>query len=285
MGANDDLVYEAEIKRLEAELAASRQALRESERNLERAQHLGTFGVLACGLVHDFNNLLTIIAGMTSLALEKAGDAPVTASLKSIRLATQRASELARHLLHAASTATPRRSAVCLNEVLEEVRLLIRAAVPAPAVFSFDFAENLPAVNADVTQVRQVVLNLVLNAAEALDGSGTVSARTGVQCAGADGETGGNWIYLEVTDSGRGMGEETHARIFEPFFSKKRKGGGLGLGVVKQIVAAHGGMIQIESVKGEGTTVRILLPYPSRFVEANTQDDATRKGWDVPEAL
>lgn len=275
---------DAELERLKAELTATQEALRASERNLERAQQLGTFGVLACGLVHDFNNLLAVIGGMTSMALEDASEGPLTVSLEQIRLATQRAAELAAHLLRAAGTATPHRSLVCLNEVLVEVRLLIQAAVPGAATLVYEFAENLPLVSADVTQLRQVVLNLLLNAAEALEEEGVVSVTTGVVAAGVEGaprSTAGGWVTLEVTDSGCGMGDETHDKIFEPFFSKKSSGRGLGMGVVKQILAAHGGSIEIESAKGEGTTVRILLPHSSKSVDESVEDDTTR-GWTLP---
>jgi PAS domain S-box-containing protein len=241
------------------------------EAQLRHTQKLESLGVLAGGVAHDFNNLLTGILGNASLALNNLSTSNSgRARLEQVVLASQRAAELTNQLLAYSGRGHFLIQPVQLSELVSESSQLLRTAVGKTVQLRLELEEGLPPVEADRSQIQQLVMNLVLNAAEAVgEGSGTVRVRTGLQqleesylreTFAADGISPGPYVYLEVQDSGCGMTEEVRSKIFDPFFTTKLTGRGLGLAAVLGIVRGHRGAIQLDSAPGQGTTFKVLLP-------------------------
>ncbi len=239
------------------------------ERQVQQAQRLESLGVLAGGIAHDFNNLLTGIMGNADLALlDLPRSSSAADALHEIRSISQRASELCRQMLAYSGQATCAPEPLDLASEIQKMRNALAPLVPGTAALSI---ETLPSgsVNADRSQLAQIVRALVANAAEALgEAPGIVTIRTGTMpssCAGlpasmralADGEA---CPFVEVRDTGCGMDVETQRRVFEPFFSTKFTGRGLGLPAVQGIVRMHGGSVTVRSTPGKGTAVRVVLP-------------------------
>jgi PAS domain S-box-containing protein len=244
---------------------------RQLEAQMQRAQKLESLGVLAGGIAHDFNNLLTGILGHASLALmDLPPDAPACHSLQQIELAARRAADLTRQLLAYSGKGRFLLAPVDLSMIIEETTALLRTVVSKKATLHFDFAPQLPTVIADPAQIRQLVMNLLTNASEALgDGPGAITIRTGREFATRASLAAphvpadipeGEYIFLEVTDTGAGMDAPTLERIFDPFFTTKFTGRGLGLAAVLGIVRGHRGAIKVASEAGRGTTFKVLLP-------------------------
>mgnify|MGYP003584863235 CR=1 FL=1 len=259
-------------------LAADRTDARRAEEErrslqgqLERAQRLESLGVLAGGVAHDFNNLLQPILGIVELAL---GDLPEDASLRpmliQVRQAAERAALLVRQMLDFAGRGGGARASLDLSRTVAEVAHLVEAAVPKSAKLELDLAPETPAIRGDAAQIVQVAMNLVINAGEALGGEGgTVRVATGVRALDGDAlvdqwtrerRDPGDYAFLEVADTGCGMDEETLARIFDPFFTTKFAGRGLGLAATLGIVRGHGGLLDVKSAPGAGTTFTVYLP-------------------------
>jgi len=240
------------------------------ERKMLETQKLESLGVLAGGIAHDFNNLLVAIMGNTGLALLEAGeDSPLAVYLKDIELASQRAADLARQMLAYSGKGRFIVEPVDLGAVVQEMTGLLSVSLPAEAKLEFALADPLPRVQGDITQIRQVVMNLVINAAEALGSApGTLTLETSVvdvsgdelqSCHGAP-VGPGCYVSLKVTDTGHGMDATTRARIFDPFFTTKFVGRGLGLAAVLGIVRGHRGLIRVTSAVGQGSTFEVLFP-------------------------
>ncbi len=234
-----------------------------------QAQKLESLGVLAGGIAHDFNNLLLAILGSAEAALlESPPDSPVRSSVERIRTATLRAAELTNQLLAYSGKGHFVVETVNVNNLVRDMAELLEVTSGHRAELRFDFAAELPGVTADVAQLRQVVMNLITNAVEALpDGSGLVTLESGVrvlehgEVTGPDGPLeAGEYVFLSVTDSGVGMDAATTAKIFEPFFTTKFAGRGLGLAAVLGIVRGHRGAIDVKSRPAAGSTFTILLP-------------------------
>jgi two-component system cell cycle sensor histidine kinase/response regulator CckA len=241
-----------------------------AEEQVRQAQRTDTVGRLAGGITHDFNNLLMVILGFTDLlgAGLEPGD-PRCADLAEIRKAAERASSLARQLLTIGQPTVAPRQLLDLNGIIRDLDPLIRPLVPATIRVRLQLAPALGAVAAERGQMEQVVVNLVLNARDAMPTGGelVIGTRELQIDGGLDPWAGvalaaGEYIILEVHDSGAGMDEQTRARLFEPFFSTKRssRNAGLGLSTVQAIVTQAGGHIAVESAPGEGATFRIWLP-------------------------
>ena len=252
---------------------------RELEAQVRQAQKLDSLGILAGGIAHDFNNLLMGVLGNAELALtELPPESAVRADIENVRRAATRASELANQMLAYSGRGQFVVKSVCLSSVIEEMGQLIEAAVPKTAVLKYQLDQSLPPIEADVTQIRQVVLNLITNACEALEEkSGVIEVVTGVvECDraylteyGMSAEyPEGRYVFLEVSDPGKGMDADTVTRIFDPFFTTKFTGRGLGLAAVFGIVRGHKGAIKVDSVPNEGTTVRTLFPVTGKPVES-----------------
>jgi signal transduction histidine kinase/ligand-binding sensor domain-containing protein len=241
------------------------------EAEMLQAQKLESLGVLAGGIAHNFNNLLTAIVGYTELALSNLPpDSLARGDLREVDAAARRATELTRQMLTYAGKHLFVARPVQLAEVIGGVTKLLEASAMMTGAPSYDLAPDLPAVRGDVAQLRQILVNLVVNASEAIgDSGGTIVVRTGVKNCDAEYLSGcelgaevtpGEYVCLEVADTGCGMTEDVRRRIFDPFFTTKFTGRGLGLAAVYGIVRGHGGGIRVESEPGRGTTITVLLP-------------------------
>jgi CheY-like chemotaxis protein/two-component sensor histidine kinase len=179
--------------------------------------------------------------------------------------------------------------AVDLNQLVEEMSHLLKTAISKNTSLKHDFAENLPAIEADAAQIQQVIMNLITNASDALgDKSGMVTLSTGVtevdRAYLADARLSnevpeGSYVHVEVSDTGAGMDGETQKRIFDPFFTTKVTGRGLGLAAVLGIVRGHEGAIRVQSEAGRGTTFRVLFPASERKAEATVADQESSEAW------
>jgi len=240
------------------------------ERKMQETQKLESLGVLAGGIAHDFNNLLTSILGNTNLAiLDTPPDSPLHAHLEPIKRGCLRAAELCKQLLAYSGKGRFVVEKVDLHALLDETTELLRHSISKQCELRFNRTERLPPVEGDVVQLRQVVMNLVINASEAIGpepGLITVTTRLVGDAAGESTGAGTN-VCLEITDTGSGMSAETKARIFEPFFTTKFTGRGLGLAAVHGIVRGHHGVMEVESELGRGTTFRLLFPGAEGIAE------------------
>ena len=271
-GQRDNLIREMEERR------AAEEALRKSEDELRHAQKLEAVGRLAGGVAHDFNNLLTAIVGYAELLAKRAGDDGVVREhAELIARAGEQAATLTRQLLAFS------RKQLLLPRVIDLNRLVVAMEQLLQRVIGERFnLKTIPAardgrVKADPNQLEQVLLNLSVNARDAMPNGGTLTIRTGnveLDGTGPDGHmsnplSSGRYVVLAVTDTGAGMDEETKSRIFEPFFTTKGpgKGTGLGLSTVYGIVRQSGGAISVETAPGRGTTFRIFLPHEDAPVD------------------
>lgn len=260
------------------------------EERTRQAQKLESLGILARGIAHDFNNLLTSILGNVELAsLELPPESKGLGRLRAAVNAAQRAGDLCRQMLTYSGRADVQGEAIDLRTVVDDVREILATTLVKKAHLSVTSSVEPAYVHADVTQIRQVVLNLVINAAEALvegEGSITISVGAGFLDPGAlarmrTGTTlpAGRYAFLEVVDTGAGMDADTRARVFDPFFSTRFAGRGLGMAVVHGVVQGHGGGILIDSEPGRGTSIRVLFPQiaaPEREEEGIRQAGRAR---------
>ncbi|HVU17398.1 MAG TPA: transporter substrate-binding domain-containing protein [Candidatus Didemnitutus sp.] len=251
------------------------------QRKMLETQKLESLGVLAGGIAHDFNNLLTAILGNASLLqMDLAKDGPKSAQVGKILVATRRAADLCRQLLAYAGKGAVVVERLNLSRVVQDTTRLLELSLHH-AELTFALAPSLPSVEADVSQLRQVIMNLVLNAAEALGdkpGRINVSTRTVVLKARElrDALPGGSpppgeYVCLEVSDTGCGMTPEVRAKIFDPFFTTKFTGRGLGLAAVLGIVRTQHGALTVMSTPGQGSTFAIYLPCVAGHAEPLTQ--------------
>ena len=235
------------------------------------SQKLESLGLLAGGIAHDFNNLLVGILGNASLALmDISENHPAAACLRDVELAAQRAAGLAKQLLAYSGRGRFVVEPIDLATLIEEMGHLLEASVPKSISLRFHFEEPLSAVMADASQLRQLVMNLLMNAAQAIgDKSGIITISTSMMdcdkrylanAFGAAELAEGRYVFLEVSDTGCGMDAETQAKMFDPFYTTKRDGRGLGLSAVLGIMRAHAGAIRVYSEVGRGTTFKLLLP-------------------------
>jgi PAS domain S-box-containing protein len=228
---------------------------RRTEQELQQAQKLEGIGVLAGGIAHDFNNLLTNILLSVNVAKEGlTADDPRLAMLEIAEGASTQAAGLVAQLLAYAGKGKFAITHFDLSDLISEMLPLISASIPKTVELSLSLAPGLPRIKADASQIRQIAMNLIINGAEAIGPEGgTVRVSTGVS------DTGTN-VFMEVKDSGCGMSEATQAKIFDPFFSTKFTGRGLGLAAVSGIVRGHKGKMQVDSVLGQGTTFTVSFP-------------------------
>ncbi|MBI2814933.1 MAG: CHASE domain-containing protein [Opitutae bacterium] len=239
------------------------------ERRLLEGQKLESLGVMAGGIAHDFNNILTSVLGNASLARQLAVG-PASGHLEQIEKAARRAADLCQQLLAYTGKGKLVTERVDLSEVVRSTASLLEVTISKNTRLELQLANGLPLVLADVTQLRQIVMNLVINAADAIgEAPGRITVGTHACAAGADllqqalGRPelpAGHYVGLVVNDTGCGMSPEIIARIFEPFFSTKFSGRGLGLAAVQGIVQNHQGALFVESQPGAGSTFRLLLP-------------------------
>jgi signal transduction histidine kinase/ActR/RegA family two-component response regulator len=245
------------------------------EARVLQAQKLESIGVLAGGIAHDFNNILTGIMGNASLLLESFSlHHPDRSLVEQIILSSNRVGGLTRQLLAYAGKGRFVVEKIDISRLVEQTSELISTSIPKTVRLRLQLSENLPAIMADASQIQQIVMNLVINGAEAISGAGSVVVKTRMlnidsqylkECAGVAHLQPGMYVALEVTDSGCGMDHDTIAKIFDPFFTTKFTGRGLGLAAVQGIVRSHNGGLRVSSTPGYGTTFQIFFPPAVRM--------------------
>jgi PAS domain S-box-containing protein len=249
-----------------------------AEEALRQSQKLESLGVLAGGIAHDFNNLLTGILGQSSLALSRLSESSdLRPHLERMVQAAERAADLTRQLLAYAGKAEYERRPIDLNALVRENVNFLGATIPKTVALEFRLKDDPSFIEGDRGQLQQVVMNLVINAAEATaerGGSVTVSTRSirlseedaALYFTGAGPLGPGEYVRLEVADTGSGMSAETMARIFDPFFTTKDTGRGLGLSATQGIIQGHKGGLKVRSKPGDGTTFDVVFPALAGFV-------------------
>jgi signal transduction histidine kinase len=243
--------------------------LRAAETMLLTSQRLEAFGVLAASMAHDFNNTLTVIRGMSDLAKLESYEPRVSKSaFEAIGLATYRAEEIARHVIEFLNKPKDQFALRDLNTVAREFSSILRQAAGARTIVCYDLEELLPPTLLNRGMVEQALLNLVINARDAVAKSdparitiATKSVELIDQCSPLfPNPVSGRFVELSVAHNGCGIPEDNLARAFAPFFTTKRHGTGLGLPSVLRAVQQHDGFVDVRSKVGTGTTVRLLLP-------------------------
>ncbi|NTV49069.1 MAG: transporter substrate-binding domain-containing protein [Geobacteraceae bacterium] len=248
------------------------------EQQLLHAQKLESLGVLAGGIAHDFNNILTAIVGNANLALMRLNkESAAVDNLHRIEEAALRAADLAKQMLAYSGKGKFVIECTDLNVLLEDMLHMLEVSISKKAVLRFNPCKELPPVEADATQMRQIIMNLVINASEAIgDKSGVIAITTGrMECDRSylkdvwldENMSEGLYTYLEIADTGCGMDRDTLAKLFDPFFTTKFTGRGLGMSAVLGIVRGHKGAIKVYSEVGKGATFKILLPAASCSAE------------------
>ena len=277
------------------DLSERRQSQEERERlhaQLLQVQKLESLGVLAGGIAHDFNNLLTAILGSASAAmLSLPGESPARPDLDNVVLASRRAANLTRQLLAYSGKGHFEVRPIDLSVHVRELAGLLETTISKKVQLRLELTRDLPSISADIAQVQQIVMNLVINGAEAIgDQRGTVLVTTGMQVIdefyvqslfSREGIETGTYVYLEVHDTGCGMDEATKNRIFDPFFSTKFTGRGLGLAAVLGIVRGHKGAIKVYSSPGKGTTFKVFFPASDAQAAAAAPEVASFRGEGV----
>lgn len=247
---------------------------KEMAARVQQSQKLESLGVLAGGIAHDFNNLLTSVLGNANLARSaQAKNEPVGNYLEKIETAAVRAGELCTQMLTYAGQGRFAIKKVDLNRLIIDMTRLLELAVSHKTVLKYQLTDGLPAAAIDASQIRQALMSLVINASEAIgETSGMVTINTGIMRADSEylNETylteelaAGDYLFIEVSDNGTGMSPQVKELIFDPFFSTKFTGRGLGLAAVLGIVRSHEGALKVYSEQGRGTTFKMLLPTAS----------------------
>ena len=250
---------------------ADRRAL---EHRLRQSDRLESLGHLASGIAHDFNNLLSAIMNYAAFAEEATEKSEVRADVQQIQSAAQRAARLTRQLLTFARREPAQPQPLDLNELVDDIRNLLSRSIGAHIELIVELADGLPAIMADRGQVEQVVLNLAINARDAMPGGGSLTITTSLAeldeayCGAHPGAHPGRYAELAVADSGTGISAEVVSHIFDPFFTTKPEGQGTGLGLstVYGIITAAGGSISVDSELGTGTTFRLYFPVTTSAV-------------------
>jgi two-component system, cell cycle sensor histidine kinase and response regulator CckA len=262
------------------------------ERQMQQSQKLESLGVMAGGIAHDFNNLLTSILGYSDMALSHLSpDSPVRELIEEVVTGARRAAELTNQLLAYSGKGHITVEAIDLSGLIQKMVKLLEISVSKKCVLACRLAKNLSMIEADATQIRQVVMNLIINGSEAIgEKEGEIMISTGVRECDADflaesylddALPEGTYVFFEVADNGSGMTLETRARIFDPFFTTKFTGRGLGLAAVLGIVRRHRGAIKIHSEPGHGTSFLVLFPAANRPIRLVTDEKKATQAWAV----
>ncbi len=254
------------------------------ENELRQSQKMEAVGLLAAGVAHDFNNILTVILGNTSLQLRNPRlDEKLTASLQQVVQAAERATALTRQLLAYSRKQIIQRRPLALNQVVEETVTMLRRLIGEHITLELRLDEALPPIFADSASLDQVIMNLVLNSRDAMPEGGriilssTLAQIDSAHCRRHADALPGQFVRLEVRDNGQGMDVRTLDRIFEPFFTTKEvgKGTGMGLATIYGVLKQHGGWVEVDSVPGEGTTFRTYFPLSHEGVAPAAVEPAT----------
>jgi PAS domain S-box-containing protein len=245
---------------------------------LLQVQKLESLGLLAGGIAHDFNNILTaVLGGASSALLRLPAEHPAVPDIQNVLTAARRASDLTRQMLAYSGKGQFEVRALDLSRLVGELGGLLETTISKKVALRLEMESGLPPIEADVAQVQQIVMNLVINGAEAIgDQRGTVLVTTGVrelddaathQLQIGERITPGRYVFVEVQDTGAGMDEVTLAKIFDPFFTTKFTGRGLGLAAVQGIVRSHRGAVNVSSTPGQGTVFTVLFPPSNATVK------------------
>ena len=246
---------------------------------IQQSQKLDSLAVLAGGVAHDFNNVLTGILGYASLVLSELPPqaSHVSDKVAEIQNGALRLAELTNHLLAFSGHGCYKTEPVNVNDIVKELIHRIEVSQGRHVRLQYELGSELPVIIADPAQLQQVIQHLVTNASEAIgEDEGVIRIRTGTKWASreylattylGDDAPQGRYVFLEVKDTGCGMDPETKAKIFDPFFTTKFTGRGLSLAAVMGIVRAHGGVIRVDSVPDQGTSVLTLFPARPAFVK------------------
>lgn len=270
----------------EKRLAEEKQRI---EDQMLHAQKLESMGVLAGGIAHDFNNILTAIIGNAELALMHLNpESPVIENLQRIEKAAGRASDLAKQMLAYSGKGRFVIESIDMNRLVEEMLTMLSVSISKKVKITLNLHRPLATVEADATQVRQVIMNLVINASEAIgESEGGITITSGSMMCDRDylrdvwfdeNLSDGRYVFLEITDTGCGMDKQTLAKIFDPFFTTKFTGRGLGMAAVLGIVRGHKGAIKVYSEPGAGTSFKMLLPASTKPEEISTIE-RSRESW------
>ena len=284
--SNGNVIGASRVARDITSLKQAEEQRHNLEQQMLHAQKLESLGVLAGGIAHDFNNILMSIMGNTDLALRRISkESPGVENLRKIEQAAEQAADLAKQMLAYSGKGKFRVENLDVNTLLTEMLHILEVSISKKAVIRLNLSPNLPTVEADATQIRQVIMNLVINASEAIgDKSGVIAITAGcMDCDAdylknvylADNIKDGLYVYLEIADTGCGMDRETIAKIFDPFFTTKFTGRGLGMAAVMGIVRGHKGAIKVYSEVQKGTTFKILLPASGKPAEIFNHDSMT----------
>ena len=260
------------------------------ERRLGETQRLESLGVLAGGIAHDFNNLLTGIMGHASLGrCEITDDSPLSAHFEQIEIASRSAASLCQQMLAYAGKGRFVVKPYNLSQIVSQAAHLLHISVSKNAELRFQLADNLPYVKADAAQIQQIVMNLVINASEAISQrSGVITLTSGViqpdattfaNCPYAPSKLAASYVFLEVRDNGCGIRPELRSRVFEPFFTTKFAGRGLGLAAAIGIVRGHAGALNLESTVGTGSTFTLFLPVMEVQPQIEKTAEVTHTPW------
>jgi len=263
------------------------------QRQIEHSQRLESLGVLAGGIAHDFNNILTAILGNAALAELKVNQ-PIEMPeyLSRIVESSEKAAALCKQMLDYSGKGKFIVKPVDLSGMVREITKLLDVSIAKNITITLKLTDQLPLVDADKSQLQQVIMNLVINASDAIGNkNGTITINTDVMTPDhaylkssfvQDSLPDGHYVFLEVSDNGCGMDEKTQRRIFDPFFTTKFTGRGLGLSAVLGIIRGHHGALKVDSKQGCGTTFRMLLPISSITEMDNdtgTADNKARNGF------
>lgn len=261
----------SELKRAEEERA-------DLNKKMTQVQKLESLGVLAGGIAHDFNNILMVILGHAELAkMMLPSTTPVRDNLQQIEQAAQKAAALSRQMLAYSGRGKFVIETVDIADLVRDMVHMLEVSISKKALLRYNFAGDLPPVEMDATQIRQVMMNLVINASEAIgDRSGIIAITTGAMIVDRsyladtwfdEGLSEGLYVFIEVADTGCGMDQETMKRVFDPFFTTKFTGRGLGMAAVLGIVRGHQGSMKIYSEPGRGSSFKVLLPASAQYTE------------------
>lgn len=259
------------------------------EAQLLQAHKMEAVGTLAGGISHDFNNVLQIISGYTQIMLmSRDASHPDYPKLQGIEKAAHKGSELTKRLLLFSRNVEAELRPVDLNQAVLQVSKLLERTIPKMILIQTDLAPDLKIISADPLQLEQIIMNLGVNARDAMPEGGSLIFKTGnvvldeCFCRTHVGSKAGRFVELKVTDTGQGIEPEVQEHIFEPFFTTKPigQGTGLGLAMIYGIVKNHGGYISFESTRGQGTTFQIFFPVPT--LEMETDENETRKREEIP---
>jgi len=252
------------------------------EEQMQHAQKLESLGVLAGGIAHDFNNLLMAILGNTEMAMKAVSESsPARRSLVEIEKASMRAAELCKQMLAYSGRSVFEMHSLDISGLIGDITHMLEVSISKKTSLKCDFEDDLPPIKGDSAQIGQVIMNLVINASEAIGAdTGVISVTTGTrECDRSYLEKGrivealteGTYVYAEVEDTGCGMDAETQEKLFDPFFTTKFTGRGLGLSAVLGIMRGHKGTIMVSSTPGEGSTVTVLFPVAENLRSNNIE--------------